>query len=93
MTLLHHARGHDREARLADLGHQKAMAVERILRAGGNPDAIDRVEMAYASIFGAEHRARQRAQGEATPDRKRVVRRNRRIPLNRPDETDLLIPW
>jgi hypothetical protein len=77
------------QARLEDISHHECVSVERVLQAGGHPAALDRIEMAFQSIRGAEHRARRRALGEVPPARRRA----QPIRPRGPDQLDLAIPY
>jgi hypothetical protein len=77
------------QARLADISDQETIAVERVLQAGGHPAAMERVELAFLSIRGAEHRARHRALGETPWPR----RRTQPMRPRGPDQLDLAIPY
>ena len=77
------------QARLCELSSQESIAVESILRSGGCLSALDRTELMFKSIRGAEERAHRRALGEVP----RMRRRERRVWFRGPDEIDLAIPW
>ncbi len=81
------------QARLADISDNETIAVERVLQAGGYPNALERVEMSFLSIRGAEHRARLRATGEPAKPRRPRIQRPRGWRRTDQDEIDLAIPY
>ncbi|MHB0664535.1 hypothetical protein, partial [Roseomonas mucosa] len=77
------------QARLAELASRRAAAVERALWDGGESERLERIELVFASVFAAEHRARGGALGQPVRSRTRSAPRRERGP----DLIDMAIPW